>query len=362
MIGLKFYPDKVIQALVKDLPEVRWSEKFGMVYLPNHSENLNLIFSKFKGVCWINCSHFFPNRPVRNGHEELSVDSYRQRLPKEGWRYCPEEFYQKLELKKYATSTARAYITLFEKFINYYENEPINELSEIQINAYLKFLIGEKRSDAYINQSINAIKFYYEVVMGMPNRFYEVDRPQKKEKLPEVLSHKEVMKMIGVTQNIKHRCIISLLYSAGLRRGELLNLIPTDIESNRMMIKVRDGKRGKDRYTLLNESMLNELRQYFKEYRPTKFLFESAKKEPYSGTSVGKIVSKAAKKAGIRKRVTPHMLRHSFATHFLENGTDIRYIQTLLGHNSTQTTEIYTHVANTSFKQIINPLDLGKNI
>lgn len=165
MIGLKFYPDKVVQALVKELPDVRWSEKYGMVYLPNHSDNLNLIFSKFKGVCWVNCTHFFPNRPVKNGHEELSVDSYRQRLPKESWRYCPEEFYQKLELKKYALNTAKIYIGMFEKFINHFARDiKLTEINDLMIRKYLQHLVQQNRSDSYLNQSINAIKFYYEVV------------------------------------------------------------------------------------------------------------------------------------------------------------------------------------------------------
>jgi len=141
----------------------------------------------------------------------------------------------------------------------------------------------------------------------------------------------------------------------------LLELIFEDIESKRMMIKVRNGKGGKDRFTLLSETILTELRQYYKLYRPEKYLFEGKQGAKYSGTSVGIIVARAAKKCGIRTRVTPHVLRHSFDTHLLESGTDLRYIQALLGHSSSKTTEIYTHVANTCFKKIINPLDMGKS-
>lgn len=159
---------------------------------------------------------------------------------------------------------------------------------------------------------------------------------------------------------MKHRCIISLLYSAGLRRGELLNLEVDHIDSERMMIRVSQGKGMKDRYTLLSEQLLDDLREYYKVYRPKKFLFEGEQGKRYSSTSVGKIVSRSARKAGIRKRVTPHTLRHSFATHLLENGTDLRYIQSLLGHSSSKTTEIYTHVAMNSVRKIKNPLDLRK--
>ena len=358
-IGILFYPDKVIQALIKELPNVKWSAKYGMVILPNNKDNLNTIFDKFRGVCWINCNHFFPNKPVNGGTEEISVDSFRKRLFKKDWRYCPEEFYLKLELRKYSINTARTYIPLFEAFINYYKNEQnLMALDEFKIRAYLQMLVQQGRSDSYINQSINSIKFYYEVVKEMPNRFYSIERPRKQERLPNILSKEEVMLMIKNTPNRKHRCIISLLYSAGLRRNELLNLKFKHIESDRMLIKVEGAKGNKERYTILGQTMLNELRVYYQVYKPKVYLFEGQKGGKYSGESVVKIVKRAANRSGIKRRVTPHMLRHSFATHLLENGTDLRYIQALLGHSSSKTTEIYTHVATTTFNSIHNLLDL----
>jgi site-specific recombinase XerD len=171
-------------------------------------------------------------------------------------------------------------------------------------------------------------------------------------KLPKLLSKEEIIKMLQHTTNIKHRCIISLLYFSGLRRGELLNLKINDIDSKSMVIKVNCAKGNKDRVTVLSSSILSDLRNYYKDYKPKEFLFEGQNGQKYSGTSILKIVSKSAKSAGINKKVTPHMLRHSFATHLLENGTDIRYIQLLLRHSSTKTKEIYTHVANKFFKDI----------
>ena len=200
--------------------------------------------------------------------------------------------------------------------------------------------------------TINSIKFYYEIVHGMPNRFYSIERPRKEKHLPEVLSKEEIIKMINNTNNIKHRCIVGLLYSSGLRRSELLNLKVTDIDSKRMVVKIKNAKGNKDRISILSLSILRDLQLYYKEYRPKQYLFEGRKGDKYSATSVLNITSMSAKKAGIFKKVTPHMLRHSFATHLLENGTDIRHIQLLLGHNSTKTTEIYTHVANRSFMEI----------
>jgi len=261
-------------------------------------------------------------------------------------------------LRKYANNTVRTYVACFEKFINHYRDKELIEINENDIRQYLKQLIQEKRSDSYLNQMINSIKFYFEVVQDMPNRYYDIERPQKQFRLPEVLSRNEVMAMIGIVRNLKHRCIISLLYSAGLRRSELLNLKLTDLDSHRMLIKVNQGKGRKDRLTLFSNTILEELRRYYKAYLPKTFLFEGFDGQQYTATSVAKIVSKAASRAGIRRKVTPHTLRHSFATHLLEEGTDIRYIQSLLGHSSSKTTEIYTHVAVNAFARIKNPLDL----
>ncbi|MCV9386997.1 site-specific tyrosine recombinase/integron integrase [Reichenbachiella ulvae] len=357
--GIKFYPDKVIQSLVKNLPEIGWSNKYQMAVLPNNPSHLQNIYDAFKGVAWINTQYFFVNRPVNHGNEPLSVDAYRKRPAKKGWKYCPEEFYQKLEIRKYSIHTARSYIGMFERFINYYAHvEDLMSLSDKEINGYIQHMVQLGRSDSYINQALNAIKFYYEVVMGMPNRFYEVNRPIQPEALPKVLSKKQVFRMIENCSNLKHRCIVSLLYSSGLRRGELIALKIEDIKSDRMMIRVNSGKGRKDRYTLLSERILDELREYFKKYRPQQYLFEYSPGVQYSGSSVGKVVARAAKRGGIIERVTPHMLRHSFATHLLESGIDLRQIQTLLGHNSLKTTEVYTHVAVEGMNKIKNPLDL----
>ena len=359
MIGIKFYPDKVIQALIKELPNPRWSEKYGMVILPNNKTNLDLIFKTFKGVCWINCSHFFTNRPVNKANEPLSVDSYRKRIPKEGWKFLPEAFLEKLEIRRYSLNTAKSYIIHFEHFINRYKHVAnLLELGEREINGYISEMIVQKKSDAYIKMSVNAIKFYYEVVLEMPNRFYDIRQIKPAEILPKIIAKEEVLAMIDLTKNIKHKCIISLLYSSGLRRQELLDLKISDINSKRMTITVKQGKGRKDRITLLSNRLLIDLRAYYKIHKPTIYLFEGEKGGKYSGSSIRQIVTRAAKMAKISQVVTPHMLRHSFATHLLEGGTDLRYIQSLLGHSSTKTTEIYTHVAISSFSGIKNPLDL----
>lgn len=358
-IGLKFYPDKVIHALIKELPHVKWSQKFGMVYTPNTPQNFNLIFSTFKGVAWINLSSFSTKKILKNENQSITVDTYRNRELAVGYKSCPEEFLRKLELKHYSMNTARIYISMFERFINAHKEADLLSINEEQIRLYLQGLVQAQRSDSYINQMINSIKFYYEVVMEMPNRFYSIERPRKKESLPKVISVEEVQMIINNTNNIKHRCIVSLLYSAGLRRGELLNLKLEDIDSKRMVINVKNGKGGKDRLTILSPTVLIELRKYISQWnpRPKTYLFEGEMGEKYSATSVLRIIQKAAKVAGIKKSISPHVLRHSFATHLLESGTDLRYIQVLLGHSSTKTTEIYTQVATNNIRSIISPID-----
>lgn len=356
-IGLKFYPDATIQIIVKNLPEVKWSKEFEMAYIPNSPENIDLIFESFRQIAWVNCSHFYPKKEYHTSETPISVDFYRKREVSKGNRTCPEEFYQKLELKNYSINTARIYISMFEIFMNAHKDIELESIDENKIRNYLLSLIHSEKSESYINQMINSIKFYYEVVMEMPNRFYSIERPLKKQRLPKVISKEEVQDLINNTNNIKHKCIVSLLYSAGLRRAELLNLKFEDIDSKRMVIMVNGGKGGKDRLTILSKSVLNDLRTYYKEWKPEVYLFEGKRGVKYSGTSVLKIIQNSATKAKIKKKITPHMLRHSFATHLLEAGTDLRYIQVLLGHSSTQTTEIYTQVAINNIKIIKSPIE-----
>ncbi|MDE0772983.1 MAG: tyrosine-type recombinase/integrase [Salibacteraceae bacterium] len=356
-IGLQFYPNKLIQTVVKGLPKPKWSKEYNMAYVENTPNNLNLIFKDFKGVAWVNCSNFFPKHVPTKQNVVASVDHYRNRKLANDYRPCPEEFLQKLELKHYALNTSKVYIGMFEHFINYFKEIELLEIDEEMIRGYLQTLVIEKKSDSYINQMINSVKFYYEVVLGMPNRFYSVERPRKRETLPKVISKEEVKLIIENTNNIKHKCIVSLLYSAGLRRGELIDLKLNDIDSKRMVINVRQGKGNKDRITLLSPSVLEDLRAYFIEWKPKMYLFEGQSGNKYSAQSVAKVVKNAAKKAKIKVDITPHILRHSFATHLLENGTNIRYIQALLGHSSTKTTEIYTHVATNNIQAIKSPLD-----
>lgn len=356
-IGIQFQPDKVIQALLKELPNIKWSDEFGMAYLPNNNKNITLIFKKFKGVAWVNGNHFFQKRRINNHNEPIDIQWFRNRKLEKGYKPCPEEYLLKLELKRYSNNTVRTYVICFEKFINAHEETDYMRINELEIRTYLQKLIQNGHSNSYVNQMINSIKFYYETVMGMPNRFYSIERPIKQHTLPKVLSKQEVKDIISATTTIKHKCIVSLLYSTGIRISELLNLKIEDIDSKRMLVRVNQGKGNRDRLTLLSEKVLIDLRKYYLESKPKNWLFESPDGNKYSSSSVQKILKRAALKCGIKKSVSPHMLRHSFATHLLESGTDLRYIQNLLGHKSSKTTEIYTHVATNTFNLIKNPLD-----
>ncbi len=356
-IGIQFYPDKVIQILIKNLDTPKWSTKHNMAYVKNNGKNLQQIFESFRGVAWVNCKYFFTNKPINQHNGNLNLDKFRFTNKDISYINCPASYLEKLELRQYSYNTAKTYITMFEKFINYYKEKEIIEINDNDIRSYLLTIIKNGKSASYQNQMINSIKFYYESVLGMPNRFYEIERPKKEHLLPKIVSKEELISMINSISNLKHKCIVSLLYSAGLRRSELIHLKLTDIDSKRMIINVRQAKGKKDRLTLLSSNLLLDLRKYFLKYKPKEYLFEGQHGGQYSPQSVLKIVKNSARKSGIKQKVTPHMLRHSFATHLLENGTDLRYVQVLLGHNSTKTTEIYTQVAINNIKEIKSPLD-----
>ncbi|MDE3057575.1 MAG: tyrosine-type recombinase/integrase [Bacteroidota bacterium] len=192
----------------------------------------------------------------------------------------------------------------------------------------------------------------------MPFTIGDIPRPQKEKKLPNVLSQEEVLKIFSCVDNLKHKTLLMLIYSAGLRVGEGVNLKISDVDGQRKMIHLRGAKGKKDRYTLLSDAALQALRAYYKEYKPKEFLFEGqGNRKHLSERSIQHVFERAVKQAGIRKTISLHGLRHSFATHLLESGVDLRYIQELLGHRSSKTTEIYTHVSKKSLGKIVNPLD-----
>lgn len=271
----------------------------------------------------------------------------------------PEGYLELLEQKRYSSSTVKTYRAYFSDFMEYHKGHNIDRLQVADINKYILYLVNEKKiSVSQQNMRINAIKFYYEQVKGGKRQYYGgITRAKEYKTLPEVLSKNEIKRILAQLPNIKHHCMISLIYSAGLRRSELLSLVPTDINSETMSVRIM-GKGKKCRYSLLSPKLLEELRQYYRQYRPQKWLFEGETPgTPYSTSALVKVLKEAAQRAGIKHRVHVHMLRHSFATHLLEQGTDLHTIQELLGHNDIKTTTIYLHVSSAYKAQIPNPLD-----
>ncbi|MEQ6169101.1 site-specific tyrosine recombinase/integron integrase [Ekhidna sp. MALMAid0563] len=264
----------------------------------------------------------------------------------------------KMKMMRYSESTYRTYRYMFREFLKYTYPKKLHQITETDILLFQRQLVVEKKcSRAYQNQSINAIKFYLEQVLGWDRQVYALQRPKAKQSLPLVLSVEEVQRLFACTPNLKHKTILMTIYSAGLRVSEALNLRVEDIDSDRMQIRVSGGKGDKDRNTILSERLLVVLRQYYLEYAPKYYLFESYDGLRYSSSSVRKFLKRSVKRAGIDKPVKVHTLRHSFATHLLENGTNLRYIQDLLGHTSAKTTEIYTHVSSKKLSDVISPLD-----
>lgn len=268
-----------------------------------------------------------------------------------------EDLKRELVSRKYSYKTVKGYLYYNRDFLNFTGKSPI-DINDNDIKDYLLYLAEEKQSaTSTLNQAINAIKFYYGTILK--TKFvYEVKRPRKDKKLPVVLSKEEVAKILNSVDNVKHKAILMLVYSAGLRVGEVVKLKTEDLDSKRMLIHIKASKGRKDRYVMLSEMVLQFLRDYWKQYKPSKYLFQGAKVDRcISIRTVQKILEHACQKAGIKKEITVHSLRHSFATHLLEGGTDLRYIQEILGHAHSKTTEIYTHVSTKSICKIQSPLD-----
>ncbi len=373
-IGLRFDIASDVAPVAKTLTGRKWSHEHHCLHVANRPALLKEIFARFKGVAWIESRQFFKKgvkpRPGaghdagtlprhRAGHHHQSVGNSKP-LPREYTLHKPlPPLYEEILLRRnYSKHTLRTYKHMFLEFVNFYPAKSLDDVDENHIHNYMLYLVNKRKvSISYQNQAINAIKFYYEQVKGGARKVYHWERPEKPSTLPEVLSEAEMTRLMNSVPNLKHRAILLTIYAGGLRISELIALKLRDIQSDRMLIFVKAGKGKKDRTTVLSEALLEILRKYYRQYRPVEWLFEGPGEKPYSASSIRNILKRACLAAGIRRKVTPHTLRHSFATHLLEHGTDLRYIQALLGHNSSKTTEIYTHVSCAALKKITSPLD-----
>jgi site-specific recombinase XerD len=351
-LKLHFPYDREIIDLVKTIPGARWDPKEKCWHISMLAGPVERLNRKFEGRL------VFEEDTGGQGEKETGRQGDRGKGDKGKVDLVPEEFIKTLTLKNYSPRTIRTYRSMLGEFLNYYRKLDPLKITDEQIREYLLYLIEHRDiSLSYQNQSINAIKFYYEQVLGRPVKTYYIQRPKRGRVLPNVMSEEEVRMILSSVDNIKHKCLLSLTYSAGLRLGEVLNMKLTDIDSKRNYVIVRQGKGRKDRYSLLSAKVLELLRIYYIEYKPKEWLFEGQFGEQYSETSIHNVFKAAVEKAGIKRKVKFHTLRHSFATHLLEHGTDIRYIQSLLGHASSRTTEIYTHITQKGLGKITSPLD-----
>ncbi|NQU88749.1 MAG: tyrosine-type recombinase/integrase [Mariniphaga sp.] len=324
----------------------------GCWYILKNDFRLNNFYESFKDLAYINYSGLRASKSI------VTEQSKAKRSKRNLNVKLPPGYLEKLEQKRYSQNTIDVYSSYFKDFISHFNGRDLTEIKKVDINQHILGLIRKhKISASQQNQRINAIKFYYEKVLGLSKEFYQIERPRKERVLPTVISEEEVMAILLALSNIKHKTIVATIYSAGLRRNELINLRKQDIDFDKKIIFIRGAKGKKDRISILSEATATVMKVYLKKYNPNYWMFEGPERKQYSATSIGKILNNAVKKAGIEKKVTPHMLRHSFATHLLEQGVDIRYIQTLLGHESSKTTDIYTHVSKKSLAKIKSPLD-----
>lgn len=270
-----------------------------------------------------------------------------------------QRYLQDLRRRNYSPKTLQTYVECVSLFARYFKRSP-EELGPEHIREYQRYLVEEKKcSWCRFNQTVCALRFLYRNTLGRDWAISHIPFPRKQRKLPVVLSRDEAAQFLASIKNLKYRAILSLCYGAGLRINEALHLQVTDIDSKRMMIRIRQAKGHKDRYVMLSPKLLELLREYWKKEHPTTWLFPArAKDKPLGACTLQHACQRARRHSGIQKPLTPHTLRHSFASHLLEAGANIRTIQLLLGHNSLQTTAVYTHVSQTTVGETVSPFDL----
>lgn len=265
---------------------------------------------------------------------------------------------EELRLRNYSPATIKAYVAAVKNFSLYHHRSP-DQMGAEEVRAYLLYLTDEKKlSPASVNQTLAGIRFVYVHVLDRSCEVGHVVYQKRKRKLPAVLSEHDVIRLMDAAADLKDRAILMTLYSGGLRLLEMIRLNPKDIDSSRMQIRIRDGKGGKERYVVLSETLLTVLREYFLKFKPERWLFYADRPgQPIHPRTIQRMVATTALRAGLKPRVNPHMLRHSFATHLLERGTNLRYIQEMLGHQSVKTTMLYTRVSRKALGKVVSPLD-----
>jgi integrase/recombinase XerD len=379
IIALKFDYDEDLIEIVKSIKGKKSDKTNNFWYLPDTKENLSKIRELFKNKALLDLSwnkkrqkaitskesQVNNNNEVKSNIKEKDIKKIDSNISDTKYsefkvtkRKIPKEYLKALETKRCTKNTIKSYKSMFLSFINYFHYKTIDKITEEDIKDFQEYLVRDKKvSNSYQNQSINAIKFYYEHVSKKSKKTLNFERPKREITLPTILTKKEIMEIFKKVSNIKHQCILNLIYSAGLRISEVANLKIEDIDFKKMRINVKSDTDKKDRITLLSEKMLIILKEYYAQYKPKDYIFEGPTGGSYSTRSIDKIFKKALSQTKIKKDATVQTLRHSFATHLLESGVDIKYIKEILGHNSLKTTEIYKHVTKKSLINIRSPFD-----
>lgn len=347
-----------LTAIVRGLG-AEWSRTHSVWHVPLGPGTVARIFEAYRGKAWVDYSALKNAAPGTKPPPKGRPGNRKNPGPglSKEQQQALQAMQQKLEIGRYSPRSITTYLNAARQFFAHYPDKDPQELGTADIEAYQHHLASGSTSNSYLNQVVNALRYYYKDVLGDAQRVTFIQRPRRERKLPNVLSEEEVSALLRSVSNLKHRCILMLIYSAGLRLSELINLRVADVAADRRQLIVRGGKGNKDRITLLSAKVIEPLQAYMAEYKPRTLLFEGTDGGPYSPRSVQLLFHKARDLAGITKPATVHTLRHSFATHLLEKGTDLRYIQVLLGHASSKTTEIYTHVSTKALGGIRSPLD-----
>lgn len=328
------------------------------VYFEKNAD-LNARIKLLEGALWSQTLKAWHLPDTESYRKQFSLQLAKEYLPSEEGMAGIEKFKRYLQSKRYSESTIKTYSEALKSFLIFFREKPLATIINDDVIVYNNdYILKNNLSASYQNQVVNAIKLFFKTVENRNVIIDEIHRPKRSKTLPNVLSKEEVKVILEAHSNLKHKMMLSLIYSCGLRCGELLDLQPIHIDSKRNIVLLKNAKGKKDRIVPLSPKILAMLREYFKIYKPKTWLFEGQTEgRPYDARSLQLILKQALQKTRIKKPVTLHWLRHSYATHLLESGTDLRYIQELLGHNSSKTTEIYTHVSTKSIQQIKSPFD-----
>ncbi|MGA1226396.1 MAG: tyrosine-type recombinase/integrase [Tamlana sp.] len=353
-ILIQFEYNETLIKQVRTIPNATWSQSLKSWFIKNNPSNLKLIFSTFKNYAHVNSKPLFekPEKkpkvfPIKK-ERQLSLEN----------KNLLNNFYKYLRGKRYSDNTVKTYSFFIADFMEFNNHRNLATLNNKDVELFIeKVFIDRKYAISTQRQFISAVKLFIAFYPESEIRDLELKRPKKSKILPNILSQEDIINLLRFTKNLKHRAILALLYSAGLRISEVINLRIEHILINRRQLIIKNAKGRKDRYVTLAESFLPLLFNYLNTYTPKVYFVEGKHGEPYSSSSIRKFLSKSCKAAGIKTHVTPHTLRHSYATHLLENGVSIRHIQELLGHSKTETTMIYTHVTRKDLVNIKSPLD-----